>query len=117
MSNETSRRISRLNDLFRASIVKPNSEQKLGQVFCTANIMSLPKEEVNTIVERVSTYSDFDESNDPYGEHDFGSFSFRSDKVYWKIDYKNPNLEYQPEYTPDPKDPNRILTILFSYEW
>jgi hypothetical protein len=26
-------------------------------------------------------------NNDPYGEHDFGSFELAGEKFFWKIDY------------------------------
>lgn len=115
--NETTKRVARLNDIFRASILKPVSEQCLGKIFCTASIMALPEEDINHIAEKVSLFDNFNEGNDPYGEHDFGSFIFNDDKVYWRIDYEDPSLEYQPKDKSEPNEPNRILTIMFSYEW
>lgn len=84
--NETTKRIARLNDIFRASVLKPVSGQSLGQIFCTASIMALPEEDIKSIAKKVSLFDDFNEGNDPYGEHDFGSFTFKDNKVYWKID-------------------------------
>lgn len=118
MSNDNGeivKRIARLNDIFRASILKPDQQSKLGHFFCTASIMSLPMNDVKCIVEKVALFNDFNESNDPYGEHDFGSFSFKDKKVYWKIDYENPSVEYNAQDSSN--DPNRILTILFSHEY
>ena len=116
-NNEIIKRIARLNDIFRASILKPAPDQSLGQVFCTASIMALPKADIQSIAEKVSLFDDFNEGDDPYGEHDFGSFTFKGKKIYWKIDYKDPSLEYKPNETTEPLEPNRILTILFSHEW
>lgn len=115
--NEIVERIAKLNDSFRKSILTPIPEQKLGQIFCTASIMALPKEDVLLIAEKVSLFEDFNESNDPYNEHDFGSFTFKENKVYWKIDYKDPELEYNFNDNSDPMRQNRLLTIMFSYEW
>lgn len=115
--NETVKRIAKLNDAFRASIQKPISEQRLGQVFCTASIMALSDYDIASIVEKVRLFDTFDESNDPYAEHDFGSFTYKDNKIYWKIDYEDPCLEYQPKYTSEQNEPNRILTIMLSQDW
>src|SRR5690606_38522465 len=94
-NDETVKRIARLNDIFRTSILMPVSKQSLGQIFCTASIMALPEEDIKSIAEKVVLVDDFSEDNDPYGEHDFGSFTFNYNKVYWKIDYVDPSLEYK----------------------
>jgi hypothetical protein len=36
---------------------------------------------------KVRDFVDFTEDNDPYGEHDFGSFTVSGVKIFWKIDY------------------------------
>ena len=43
--------------------------------------------QTHAIVARVQAYSDFNKRNDPYGEHDFGSFEFCGETVFWKFDY------------------------------
>ena len=35
-------------------------------------------------------FDDFNEGNDPYQEHDFGSVEYDGDKWLWKIDYYDP---------------------------
>ena len=47
-------------------------------------IAALPPEEVADIVERVRTYDEFSEDNDPWGEHDFGAFDHGGKEVFWK---------------------------------
>jgi len=100
-----------------SSLTKPNSEQNLGKVFCTVCIASLSQQDVLSIKEKVRLFDAFNESNDPYGEHDFGSFIHNDDKVYWKIDYEDPALEYQSDDTFDTSIRNRRLTIMLSHEW
>lgn len=114
---ETTKRIAKLNDTFRTSLKMPVSEQRLGQVFCTTSIVALPAEDVMSIVEKVRLFDNFNESNDPYGEHDFGSFTHKDNKVYWKIDYIDPHLEYHPIEASDLNEQNRILTIMLSHDW
>ena len=68
-------------------------------------------------VTAVRRFSNFTEDNDPYGEHDFGSFDLDAVKLFWKIDYYDRKLEYG---SPDPADPavtRRVLTILLAEEY
>ncbi|MCH8957714.1 DUF3768 domain-containing protein, partial [candidate division KSB1 bacterium] len=56
-------------------------------------------------------YDNFDDGNDPYGEHDFGVIELTGQpKIYWKIDYYDANFEYGG-------DVNRLLTILLADEY
>lgn len=116
-NKEITKRIARLNDTFRASIAKPDSEQTLGQIFYTSGISALHQKDIASIVEKVKLFDNFNGANDPYGEHDFGSFIHNDHKIYWKIDYENPALEYQSNDTFDISVQNRRLTIMFSHEW
>lgn len=65
----------------------------------------------------MNLFADFSEENDPHGEHDFGSFRYNGELIYWKIDYYDKAMEFG---SPDPADPavtTRILTILLAEEW
>ena len=42
------------------------------------------------------------ERNDPYGEHDFGSFEFCGETIFWKFEYYD--LDFQMQSL-DPSDP------------
>lgn len=69
------------------------------------------------IREMVAAFDAFDEGNDPYGEHDFGSIEFRRQKIFWKIDYYNTDLSAG---SPDPTDVDvttRVLTIMLAREY
>jgi len=55
--------------------------------------------------------------NDPYGEHDFGSFDHDGRTISWKIDLYDRDYKW---YSPAPTDPaktNRVLTILLAEEY
>ena len=71
--------------------------------------------QMNEIFLAVRDYTDFNEDNDPYGEHDFGSFELGSTKYFWKIDYYTEDLSGGC----DPLDPEcrRVLTILLAEEY
>lgn len=57
------------------------------------------------IVQSVQSFDQFNKGNDPYGEHDFGSFEINGVKYFWKFDYYDDNYEYFK------LNGNRVLTI------
>ena len=62
-------------------------------------------------------YSDFTPDNDPYAEHDFGSFKFAGETIFLKLDYYDLDLTM---HSPDPAEPDvtaRVLTILLGSEY
>lgn len=69
------------------------------------------------ILNAVRSFSSFDESNDPHGEHDFGSLRMNDQTVFWKFDYYDVDLQM---VSPDPADPTvtvRVLTIMLAEEY
>jgi len=52
----------------------------------TPGVRSLPPEKIQVIIEMVRDFDNFNEDNDPWGEHDFGSFDFEGTKYFWKIE-------------------------------
>ena len=102
--------IVELNDAFRRSFTG-------GQVFLTRGISTLPQDMQGAIAERVRSFEDFGENNDPHGEHDFGAFDHDGRKIFWKIDCYDLAHRF---YSPDPTDPAktaRVLTILLAEEY
>ncbi|HEY5138130.1 MAG TPA: DUF3768 domain-containing protein, partial [Methylococcales bacterium] len=62
-------------------------------------------------------FEDFNQGNDPHGEHDFGSFVESGVKYFWKIDYYDLARDY---HSPNPADPavtRRILTLMCADEY
>ena len=73
--------------------------------------------DVPSILDQVRRYDAFTPDNDPYGEHDFGSFSYAGETVFWKCDYYDVDLQM---HSPDPSDPAvtaRVLTIMLADEY
>lgn len=102
--------IATLNDKFRKSFTG-------GQVLLTAGIDSMSMDDKANILSMVRNFNDFNEDNDPYGEHDFGSFNYKGNKIFWKIDYYDLNYEFMSENPADPTITNRVLSILLAEEW
>jgi len=103
--------IKTLNDNFRKTFTG-------GQVLLTAGIDSLPTDDVANILQFVQNFTDFTPDNDPYGEHDFGSFIYNDNKIFWKIDYYDRfNTHFASENPADPSITKRILTIILAEEY
>ncbi len=81
----------------------------------TPGVMALNATDM--ILATVRRYTAFTLDNDPYAEHDFGSFRFQDETIFWKFDYFD--LDYTM-HSPDAADPNvtaRVLTILLGSEY
>ena len=59
----------------------------------------------------VAQFDSFTEDNDPYGERDYGSFTWRGTECFWKIDYYDNDLRAGSADPADPSITARVLTI------
>jgi hypothetical protein len=99
-----------LNDQLRQSLAG-------GVLVMTAGVIALGNARQLTILQAVAVFDTFDESNDPYGEHDFGAIEVEGERLFWKIDYYDRNLS---AHSPDPVDASvttRVLTIMLAEEY
>lgn len=106
IQNETSMKIAQLNDAARSNATN---------YMATRGIMSLDEVAISEAFVGVQQFSRFTEDNDPYGEHDFGSFKVAGEKVFWKIDYYTQDLSGWC----DPLDPDcrRVITVMLAEEY
>src|SRR5579872_5260723 len=105
MATTQTDRIRALNDDLRQHLIG-------GSVVITPGIAALGQEALDRIVKTIAVYDDFCHDNDPYGEHDFGSFEADGKTIFFKIDYFDRTLTHHP---PDPADPSvteRIIPII-----
>ena len=101
--------IRELNDQLRQSL-------RGGVLVMTAGVIALGQAHQLQILEALAQFDVFDESNDPYGEHDFGALAVDGERLFWKIDYFDRSLAAG---SPDPADPSvttRVLTIMLAEE-
>ena len=103
--NETSAKIAAINDKHR---------QNMEGCTVTRGVAAMG-EDVNEVFVKLRDFTEFNEDNDPYGEHDFGSFKIHGHKIFWKIDYYDQQLKYGA----DPLDPNcrRVVTVMLAEEY
>ena len=100
-------KIALLNDVFRRRFSG-------GNVVMTAGVDALPDMVKAEALKKAATFDDFSEENDPYGEHDFGSFELCGRKFFWKIElYEEPAVESE---NGEPVA-NRVLTIALADEY
>lgn len=67
--------------------------------------------DIARILAKVRNFNNFTKDNDPYGEHDFGSFDYNGEKIYWKIDYYDKSYCYLSENPANLDITNRVLTV------
>jgi len=75
------------------------------------------KDDVPAVLDQVRWYEAFTPDNDPYGEHDFGSFRHAGETVFWKWDYYDVDLQMHSSDPSDPTITTRVLTIMLADEY
>jgi len=98
-----------------AKIAKVNDEfRRVGRnIVVTQGVQ--PLEDLGGLIDEVRKFDEFDQGNDPYGEHDFGMVYWLGEKVFWKIDYYDQKLEFW--HDPLDKDCRRVMTVMLASEY
>ena len=102
--------IKTLNDYFRKSFSGR-------RVTLSYGISAKSQSELTEILNQVRCFNNFTTANDTYNEHDFGSFNYKGEQIYWKIDYYDKNYQYCSEDPSNPNITNRVMTIMLSHEY
>jgi Protein of unknown function (DUF3768) len=103
-------RIRALNDELRQHLIG-------GLAVITPVVAALGPDAVERIVKTIAVFDDFCHENDPYEEHDFGSFRVDGHTLIFKIDYFDSSLMH---HSPDPSDSSlteRVITIMLAEEY
>lgn len=110
MSAEKRERIRALNDQLRRHHIG-------GRFFITQGVMAAGPEGVAEVLRTIGLANEFNEANDPYGEHDFGAVTVAGQRIFWKIDYYDQRIKTQAV---DPSDADkcvRVLTVMLAEEY
>jgi Protein of unknown function (DUF3768) len=102
--------IRALNDELRRNLT-------VGTALITAGVAALGAEAVARIVKTIAVYDDFCHVNDPYAEHDFGSFEVDGQTIFFKIDYLDKALAFHSSDPADPSVTERVITIMLAEEY
>jgi hypothetical protein len=104
MVTEQVTQIAKLNDGFRR-----------GGFGVTITVGAQALDDVAGLLRAVREFDKFTEDNDPYGEHDFGSIVWQDQKVFWKLDYYDRDLQYGEH--PLSSKCRRVLTVMLASEY
>ena len=101
-------KVKELNDAARQSLTGC-------RVMITRGVAAL--DSVDAVMTAVRCYTDFSVSNDPYHEHDFGSFAVAGAQLFWKFDYFDPDMQMASLDAADDTITVRVLTIMLAEEY
>lgn len=107
---EKTARIRALNDQLRQSLTG-------GRIMITSGVNALGSSVIAQLLTLLRRNDQFDEGNDPHGEHDFGAFDYSGQKFFWKIDYYDLTMEFHSEDAADPEKTTRVLTLMLASEY
>lgn len=102
--------IRAFNDAFRTTL-------EGGKVFITSGVDALPSDVKAMAIKKMMAYDAFDDEEELYGEHHFGSFTLSGYAFFFRIDAYDKNMEYG---SPDPTDPTvtkRVLVLMLAEEY
>ncbi len=110
LQTDTAKKIAALNDALRRHGTG-------GRIMITAGIQALGPKAVAEIVKSVRAYNSFTKDNDPWNEHDCALLTVNENRVMFKIDYYDRNMEYASPNPADPAVTVRVMTILLGEEY
>ena len=110
IDRDESAKIRALNDRLRKSLTG-------GRVLMTRAVSVLPDDVRARAIELTRTFDGFTSDNDPYGEHDFGSFEIDDRQFFFKLDCYDKGMQYGSEDPSDPEKTTRVLTIMLADEY
>ena len=108
--NDKAERLRALNDQLRTTFVG-------GAVMITQGLEAIPIPKRRLILEQVRRFDAFTEDNDPYGEHDCAILEVEGERIMFKIDCYDREVNL---HSPDPSNPavtTRVLTIMLASEY
>ena len=108
----TKEKIARLNDESRKGRMPGSTKMLL-----TAMVAALPDDTLTHLRSAVTSFEDFTEDNDPYGERDFGAVELEGERYFWKIDYYDRSLRFGAEDPSDTTETMRVLTLMHASEY
>lgn len=104
------------NDAFR----------KLGSYFVTRGVYAtFEGDELQAVLRKVRDFNTFTKDNDPWNEHDFGSFPHNGETIFWKIDHHDSATAWKLQQygvplqcdTLSPNQTHRVLTVMLAEEY
>ena len=109
--------VARQNDQFRAMLACGYPSGIPGRVVITTGVAEKGLEFLVLLQLAVAGFADFNEDNDPYGDHTFGVVEVCGARVFWKIDLYDEHYRFGAENPENPETTRRVLTVLLPSEY
>ncbi|TQM89738.1 DUF3768 domain-containing protein [Roseinatronobacter monicus] len=109
--------IAKQNDAFRAMMPLGGHKTYLGQTVTTRAVAAKGFDFLLNAQIAVAAFNDFNEENDPYGDHTFGVVTVSGERLFWKIDLYDLNFEYGSDQPENPERTRRVLTIMLPSDY
>lgn len=112
--DEKKARIRELNDDLRT-----NGKGRNGRIVLVGSLANeIGNDELMIeVIRAVRTFTDFDEDNDPHGEHDCATFQVDSRDYLFKIDYYALDEQQGSEHPEDPNVTIRIMSVMYAEDY
>ena len=104
-------RIRALNDALRTSRDPFEALIMNGTLVVTEAVALCGEPFVSHAVAAVRTFAAFDGDNDPWQEHDMAFLEVDGERIFFKVDYYDPELRYLSADPSNPEITRRVLTI------
>ena len=99
-----------LNDILRV-------QRTGGRILLTAGVTQVGVRFMELVLAAIARQTEFEDGNDPYEEHDFGSVVVCGRTLFWKIDYYDAALAAGSDAPWDPKRCTRVMTVMLAEEY
>ena len=108
--------ISKINDRQRGLFGEPENEFTVS--VATPGVVDFIKRNGSEeLVSKIRSFDNFNEENDPYGEHDSFVFDLNNKEFFFKIDYYSKDREHGSEDPADESKTTRVMTVMRSSEY
>ncbi|EQB11932.1 DUF3768 domain-containing protein [Sphingobium lactosutens] len=102
--------IARLNDHLRCT-------GEDGWILLSAGVAGLPIATKDAVISAIRHFADFNDDNDPHGEHDCALLTVGNIQIIWKIDYYPRDRSAEDADPADPSTIKRVMTIMLGEEY
>lgn len=102
------------NDAFRKRRAVKGLE---GQIVVTQAVGAVGHDFVVACAAAIAKFDDFNEDNDPHGDHSFGVVNVQGKDVFWKIDLYDTDYHWGSEKPACLETTRRVLTIMFPSDY
>ena len=109
--------IAKQNDACRAMMLLGGHKTYQGETVTTRAVAAQGFGFMLNAQIAVAAFNEFNEDNDPYGDHSFGVVTVSGERVFWKIDLYDLNFEYGSEEPENPEKTRRVLTIMLPSDY